>query len=495
MGIFDALKKNELTLIEDQKKQIDDKLSIIEDQKKQIDDASDLISKLSIEITQLKLKYNGIEDVESARNEYLKELEVLKQSSNEELVSLRSKCKVLDEDYQKALGLYTQLKNETAILESKLEYVDFGIYEPLYAFEKSDEYREEQKRIIQKQKELISADAAAICHTRWTVEGSIAKGRIMTNKNKKLLLRAFNGECDAQISKVKWNNYAVISERIDKTYERLNKLSESDHIYISKEYFKLKKEELQLEYEYQQKKYQEKEEARIINEERREEEKALRDYEKARRDAERDELYYSKALKKVQQEIENATGAKYESLLEKISYLEVELKEAIENKERAISMAQQTRRGYVYVISNIGSFGENIYKIGMTRRLDPVDRIRELSNASVPFKYDIHAMILSEDAPSLEYKLHAAFDKNKVNLINGRKEFFNVTLNEIEQKVKEEGVEIEFTFIPEARDYRESISIKEIKSNPNSTDENIQNQINTQFPKSLFLIEDQDGNF
>jgi len=495
MGIFDALKKNELTQIENQKKQLSNQLAIIEDQRKQIDDASDLISNLRLEITQFKLKYAGIEDVESARKEYLKELEVLKQSSNEEHEGIISKCKMLDEDYKKALGVYTQLKNETAILESKLEFADFGIYEPLYAFEKSNEYRDEQKKIIEKQKELISADAAAICHTRWTVEGSIAKGRVMTNKNKKLLLRAFNGECDAQISKVKWNNYAVISERIDKLYERLNKLSESDHIYITKEYFKLKKEELQLEYEYQQKKYQEKEEARIINEERREEEKALRDYDKARRDAERDELYYSKALKKVQQEIENATGAKYESLLEKISYLEVELKEAIENKERAISMAQQTRRGYVYVISNIGSFGENIYKIGMTRRLDPVDRIRELSNASVPFRYDIHAMILSEDAPSLENKLHVAFDKNKVNLINGRKEFFNVTLNEIEQKVKEEGIEIEFTMIPEARDYRESISIKEIESNPSSIEEKIQDQINTQFPKSLFFIDDPDDNF
>jgi len=487
MGIFDALKKNELTQIEDQKKQLSNQLVIIEGLRKQLDESSYLISNLRHEITQFKLKYAVIEDVESARKEYLKDLEVLKQSSNKELEEIISKYKMLDEDYKKALGVYTQLKNETAILESKLEFADYGVYEPLYAFEESNEYRDEQKKIIEKQKELISADAAAICHTRWAVEGSLAKGRIMTNKNKKLLLRAFNGECDAQISKVKWNNYAVISERVDKLYERLNKLSESDNIYITKEYFKLKKEELQLEYEYQQKKYQEKEEARIINEERREEEKALRDYEIARRDAERDELYYSKALKKVQQEIENATGAKYENLLEKISYLEIELKEAIENKERAISMAQQTRRGYVYVISNIGSFGENIYKIGMTRRLDPVDRIRELSNASVPFRYDIHAMILSDDAPSLENKLHVAFDKNKVNLINGRKEFFNVTLNEIEQKVKEEGIEIEFNLIPEARDYRESNSIKEIKSNPNSIDEKIQNQIKTQFPKSLFL--------
>lgn len=476
MGIFDIFKKKELIQIEEQKKQIDD--------------ANSSMSELVVEISQLRLKYQGIEDIESARNEYLMEFETLKNIANEELESLKSKCKVLDEEYKKALRLFTELNNKTEVLESKLEYIDYGVYEPLYTFDKSDEYREEIKKIIQRQKELISADLAAICDVRWIIGGSTAKGRIMTHKHKKLLLRAFNGECDAQISKVKWNNYFIISERLEKIYERLNKLSEPDRTYISKEYFQLKKEELQLEYQYQQKKYQEKEEARIISEERREEEKALRDYERARREAERDELYYSKALKKVKKEIEKATGAKYESLIDKISYFEDALKEAIQNKERAISMAQQTRRGYVYVISNIGSFGENVYKIGMTRRLDPIDRIRELSNASVPFKYDIHAMIFSDDAPSLENRLHTAFDKNKVNLINRRKEFFNVTLNEIEQKIKEEGIEIDFTFIPEARDFRESVSIKEINTTTDTPFEFIEDQINSEFPKSLFSLDD-----
>lgn len=133
------------------------------------------------------------------------------------------------------------------------------------------------------------------------------------------------------------------------------------------------------------------------------------------------------------------------------------LAEARANKERAISMAQQTKAGYVYVISNIGSFGEGIYKIGMTRRLDPEDRIRELSNASVPFKFDIHAMIYSEDAPALEALLHNAFETNKVNKINGRKEFFNVSLDEIENKIRESGINASFVKIPEARDYREGL--------------------------------------
>ena len=125
-----------------------------------------------------------------------------------------------------------------------------------------------------------------------------------------------------------------------------------------------------------------------------------------------------------------------------------------------MSMAQQTRRGHVYIISNIGSFGENVYKIGMTRRLDPMDRVRELGDASVPFPFDVHAIIFCEDAPTLEAKLHRALEQKRVNLINPRKEFFNVSLEEIENLVHENDATIEFTKLAEARDYRESMAIK-----------------------------------
>lgn len=470
-------------------------LNQIRELKAQLSDARVLINNFQDEISGLTQKYQGISDIENEIDENLQELERLKHTSKQKIDELDSDFKLLNEKYKKALETYTRLKVETEILESKIEFVDYGIYEPVYDFERSDSYRKEQLKIIDKQKEMILSDTAAVCSIKWTVDGSVAKGRIMTNKNKKLLLRAFNGECDSQVAKVKWNNISLISERIDKIYERLNKLGESDHVYISKQYYILKKEELKLEYEYHQKVYEEKEEIRMINEERREEEKASREIEKAQRDAEREELFYLKALEKVKKEIEHATGAKYDNLLEKIQYLEQELKEASENKERAMSMAQQTRRGYVYIISNIGSYGENIYKIGMTRRLDPVDRIRELSNASVPFRYDIHAMILSEDAPSLESNLHQAFDDRKVNMINGRKEFFHVHIDEIEQKVKESGIEIEFSKIPEARDYRETMSLREKRNIPHSIDDKVQIEVNDMFPKSLYEFEVIDDDF
>lgn len=131
------------------------------------------------------------------------------------------------------------------------------------------------------------------------------------------------------------------------------------------------------------------------------------------------------------------------------------------SKERALSMAEQTKRGYVYVISNLGSFGENIYKIGLTRRLDPMDRVRELGDASVPFPFDVHAMIFSEDAPKLEATLHQRFSDKRVNMINNRKEFFNVSLKEIADVVAEYNATIEFTLLAEASDYRQTLAIKE----------------------------------
>lgn len=142
-----------------------------------------------------------------------------------------------------------------------------------------------------------------------------------------------------------------------------------------------------------------------------------------------------------------------------VEELQRRLAEAKTNKERAIAQAQMTRSGHVYIISNVGSFGEHVYKIGMTRRLDPMDRVRELGDASVPFSFDVHAIIYSQDAPTLENKLHKLFEGRRVNLINNRKEFFRVTINEIAQAVKENHGEIDITLAAEARDYRKTLAM------------------------------------
>ena len=147
-------------------------------------------------------------------------------------------------------------------------------------------------------------------------------------------------------------------------------------------------------------------------------------------------------------------------LNDEVNTLSEKLAEAHAKSERAKSMAQQTKAGHVYIISNIGSFGENIYKIGMTRRLDPYDRIDELSSASVPFFFDAHAVIYCDDAPALESELHKKFADKRVNLVNSRKEFFRVTLEEIKQEVKTKFPKAEFSTYPEAEEFRKTMALQ-----------------------------------
>jgi hypothetical protein len=429
-------------------------------------------------------KYKPIIDIEKEVLSQKNHLTQIIDSKTIDLKKIESDFEQLKEKYQNSLETYTSLRREVSVFENKLDIIEYGIYEPIYDFEKSDDYRKEQNRIVELQKEMIAKDSAAICTTNWTIEGSVSKGQAVVKVYKKLMLRAFNGESDVLIAKVKWNNINQMRERMEKLFDAINKLGKGFHVHLNQEYLNLKINELLLEFEYQSKRQKEKEEMRAIQEELREEEKAKREFEQAQREAEKEEATFQKALDKARKEIEAATGEKYSKLQAQISLLEQELSEAHERKERAMSMAQQTKRGHVYIISNIGSFGENVYKIGMTRRLEPVDRIKELGDASVPFQFDIHAMIYSDEAPTLEYELHKAFSNRKVNMLNYRKEFFNVTLEEIEQKIKEIGLEAEFSKLPEAMEYRETLAILE-KLRTQVEHKSVEELISEEFPSSL----------
>jgi hypothetical protein len=452
MGLFDFLKKKEFEKIKQLKSQLE--------------------------------RYKSITDIELEIESQKKSLEQLIYAKKTDIKNIETEFSSLNVNYQNALETYKNLRTEVSVFESKLDLIEFGIYEPVLEFEKSEDYKEEQNKIIDVQKEMILADTAAYCKANWTVEGSEAKGRAVVKIYKKLMLRAFNGECDVLVSKVKWNNVNQMKERMQKLFDSINKLGQGFQVSISDQYLVLKRLELILEHEYQLKRQQEKEEIRAIQEELREEEKARREFEQAQKEAEREEANYQKALDKIRHEYEKSTGDKHDKLQAQIAELEEELKLAQEKKERALSMAQQTKRGHVYIISNIGSFGENVYKIGMTRRLEPIDRVRELGDASVPFHFDIHAMIYSEEAPTLENELHKAFTNKKVNMLNYRKEYFNVTLDEIEDKVKAIGLDAEFSRLPEAMEYRETLAILE-KLNSQVTPKTVDELIAEEFPSSL----------
>lgn len=350
---------------------------------------------------------------------------------------------------------------ELRALDEEANLQSFGFYKPRYEFADSSRFQSELERIRDQQKAMLKEKAAAVCHIEWTVNGSKVEGRKSTNQILKLMLRAFNGECDAAIAKVKYNNINVMETRINKACEKINSLSDVQKCEITRKFLNLKLQELYLAHEYQEKLQEEKEEQRRIREQMREEEIAQRELEKARLDAEREEGRYAQALARAREEVERAVGAKQEKLRVEIEGLQRKLAEAQANKERAIARAQLTRSGHIYIISNIGSFGEHVYKIGMTRRLDPLDRVKELSDASVPFQFDVHAVIFSEDAPALENSLHRLFNQRRINRVNQRKEFFGVQLNEIVAAVQKQHGEIEVTHAAEAVDYRKTQAIIE----------------------------------
>ena len=376
---------------------------------------------------------------------------------------------------------YNELRKAIALAEDDVDILEFGLYKPHFDYDISSKYKMALELNYDKQKAHSKYCLESLKHISDTSFKQDKKNSI------KLAYRAFNAECDAIISKVDWKNIKQMEARIKKAYETINKLASNSMFiaHLDKEDLNLKLEELYLTHEYALKKQEEREEQRRIQEQIREEQKAIKEFEDARIQAEKDERAYQKALLQAQKDLEKANEAERSAFETKIAELQAQLQEAESRKERAISQAQLTKSGYIYVISNIGSFGENIYKIGMTRRLEPMDRINELGDASVPFKFDVHALIFSENAPELETKLHNHFKDKAVNLINLKKEFFNVSLNEIEKVVHENYAEIEFTQIAEAKDYRETLAIRQSIENSNNTQINQAREDNNSFPLKI----------
>lgn len=283
---------------------------------------------------------------------------------------------------------------------------------------------------------MIKDDTAVSGNIGWQVNGSEAKGRKLVRDMQKLLLRAFNSECDEIISKVKYNNYDTSVKKMERSFNAIAKLGVTMSIAITAHYYDLKIQELRLALEYQIQKQREKEQKAELRAQQREEARLQKELKEQRKNIDKERKHYEQALSNINHQISTASDDNIEDLNQKKEEIIQSLSE-IDTKIKDIDYREANQKaGYVYVISNIGSFGEGIYKIGMTRRLNPQDRVDELGDASVPFKFDVHAMIFSEDAPALEAALHRAFEDRKLNLVNQRREFFRVSLDEIKDVVK-----------------------------------------------------------
>ncbi len=273
---------------------------------------------------------------------------------------------------------------------------------------------------------------------------------------------AFNGKVDSALAKVKHDNYGKIKQEITDAFALVNHNGTPFRkARINQSFLEARQEELKWAVSTHELRQIELAEQREIKQQIREEEKARKEMEKAIKEAEKEERIIQKALEKARSELANANEEQRKEFESQLAHLESKLEEAEERGQRALSMAQQTRRGHVYVISNVGSFGDNVFKIGMTRRLEPLDRVKELGDASVPFSFDVHAMLFSEDAPTLEKDLHRKFNLDSVNKINPRKEFFRTSLAEIRQAVTQQGViDVHWTMKAEAAEYRESLAME-----------------------------------
>ena len=343
-------------------------------------------------------------------------------------------------------------------------------------------------------KELKEARAL----TRYMVKDGSAAGCDYIEPNRRetaisFVLDAFNGKVDSILAEVKRDNYGTLAQKIKDAYHIVNQNGQAfRNAHIKQHYLNVRLNELKWACIAHQIKQQEIEEQRQIKARIREEERAMREYAKAMREAQKEEETLKRLIEKAQNEVASANEQTRALHARQLADLESKLKEAEEKNQRALSMAQQTKAGNVYIISNIGSFGEHIYKIGMTRRLEPLDRIRELGDASVPFEFDVHAMIYSEDAPKLEYELHRKFILNQVNKVNPRKEFFRLPLEEIAQHVNQLGLgDVVWTMNAKAAQYRESLAIEqEITRDQNARIEWERSQIKQE--QSIHTYENED---
>ncbi len=355
------------------------------------------------------------------------------------------------QEHDRLQGEVVQMRDE-AILQ------EVGVYDYRHPMETADEYKEALAQLRKEYKALARTGAAVSTTTStWTVNDSESEGRKMVRDTSKLLLRAYNNEADTLVDKLRPFRLEAALSKLNKSRGAINKLgAQPMEIAITGEYHRLRLQELELAADWLAKKEEEREVAKAERARLREEAKARKEIDNERKRLTKERAHYLALVSKLREDGNEAEAAEQEQVLKEIddSFATVE--------ERAAN----TRAGHVYVISNVGALGDQVVKIGMTRRLDPLDRVKELGDASVPFGYDIHALIFSKDAVALEQGLHNQFSDRRVNLVNLRREFFYAEPSEVRTAIEEHesAVLTEFSEHPEAAEWRMSENARETAS-------------------------------
>lgn len=376
------------------------------------------------------------------------------------LAQTRSQVEAAQAQVAAAQARLDDIQKEILVAEDTVELESFALYAPKYQFTNSSDYkgrldsiREEQKesaRRLSKEVDSWDHDGVTFTKTEW---------KQLRKDVLKLSLRAFNSECENCIDNVKFNNVDRMEERIRRSFDACNRLLKRTACWWNDVVVDRKLAELRLAHEFQVKRTEEKEMARQAREEQREQEKLEREIREARARIDKDRRHFASAMQKLQLRLASAKDdQERQDLQTRLAELELQ-NGKLDEEERVLDYREQNARaGYVYVISNIGAFGEGVYKIGMTRRLEPMDRVDELGDASVPFRFDVHALVFSDNAPTLEAKLHAHFAAGRLNKVNGRKEFFRADLKEIEAVIRANyDAVVEVVHAAPAEQFRESM--------------------------------------
>ncbi|TRM93423.1 DUF4041 domain-containing protein, partial [Streptococcus agalactiae] len=364
----------------------------------------------------------------------------------------------LDDELKKRQSELKALQKEVIVLNDDLDLQEYGFFERKYKFSDSTKYKEELETLRKRQKQLVKDKKAGVIVRPMLLDNSKSKGRAMQNQLIKAMIRGFNGEVDAHLVKVTATNLSKKVDAVVKSFNQLNKMYSRNLVCLSNDYLELKISELQLAVEYELQKLEEKELLREQRAKEREDKKLQAELAAKRKQIEKDRKHFKQMLDNVEELLKTANEEEKEKLNLQLAEYQDKLSELDELEEDIDYREGHATAGYVYIISNIGAFGEDVYKIGVTRRLDPMERIRELGSASVPFQFDVHALIFSEEAFSLEKELHNRFDKNKINKVNGRKEYFKVPFSDIKAVLEEhKELAIELTEKAEAFEYRQSL--------------------------------------
>ena len=348
-----------------------------------------------------------------------------------------------------------------------------------YGFEDSGQ----QLRLARERtRKMVEQNQAATCEY---VEASRRDTAI------RFVIDAFNGRVDSILSRVKSDNHGTLEQQIRDAFALVNHNGAAFRdARVVEAFLAARLDELKYASLAQALKERAKEEQRRVREQIREEEKARREIERALKEAQKEEEALQKAMARVQAQVAKANDDQRAAFEAQLLELQDKLKQAESRGQRALSMAQQTKAGHVYVISNVGSLGEHVYKLGMTRRLEPLDRVKELGDASVPFSFDVHAMFWSDDAPRLEAQLHKVFVRAQVNKVNPRKEFFKVPLAEIRSYLEYQGVNASWTMAAAAAEFRETVELeRRLLESPTVANEWLSYQIAAADEQKLELTE------